>query len=86
MGVTAPALYTLCVSLTRHSAYNVDAVPPWFDTYEQMVARDDLIEVTFSNEEVDLKCNYTVCVFFLGVPAMFVTVWATVRATFADTE
>lgn len=60
----------------KHSAYNVDAVLPRFYT----------LDVLLIHHPFFVFLNHHFCIFSTGVPAMFVTAWATVRATFADTE
>lgn len=77
MGFTVPALYTLCKSFLEAQRIQCGCcaaqIPPGCITRLQSRGRG-----------YERTCNGFFCP--AGVPAMFVTVWATVRAIFADTE
>lgn len=72
---TTPALYTLCVSTNASTAHTM-----WMPCYLDCTCTLE----NASNAGAPTSFNYWRLL--SGVPAMFVTVWATVRAVYADTE
>lgn len=72
---TTPALYTLCVLTNASTAHTM-----WMPCYPNCTC-------TWKNASAAWTLtSFNYRYFLSGVPAMFVTVWATVRAVYADTE
>lgn len=72
---TAPALYTLCVLDNVSTAHTM-----WMPCYPDCTC-------TWENTgTAGALTSFNYWYLLSGVPAMFVTVWATVRAVYADTE